>query len=212
MAIRIDSMTDRYKASGTEESFEPGSDGLVLANKQRIISPKEMDELELILLDKLYTKILGDEFPNRTLSVADLKQWHYQWLGNVYEWAGQERSVNLSKGDFAFAAAAQIPKLLGEFEQNCLQRYTPCHGLDGEALARAIAETHVELILIHQFREGNGRLARLLADVMAVQAGYDPLDYSTWEADREGYFAAIRQGLLREYGPMTKLVSDALKY
>ena len=45
---------------------------------------------------------------------------------------------------------------------------------------RAIAETQVELIPIHPFREGNGRLARLLADVMAVQAGQDPLDYSAW--------------------------------
>lgn len=38
-----------------------------------------------------------------------------------------------------------------------------------EQLIEAIAITHVELILIHPFREGNGRLSRLLADVMAVQ-------------------------------------------
>lgn len=38
-----------------------------------------------------------------------------------------------------------------------------------EQIIEAIAVTHVELILIHPFREGNGRLSRLLADVMAVQ-------------------------------------------
>ena len=204
-------MTSRYHAAGSEGEFEPGSDGSVLANKLGIISPDEMDELELVLLDKLYTHVLGPEFPDRALLVADLKRWHHQWLGNVYDWAGQERSVNLSKGDFAFAAAAQITKLLEAFEANCLQHYTPCHEREREASPRAIAETHVELILIHPFREGNGRLARLLADVMAVQAGYDPLDYSSWEADTERYFAAIQRGVSRDYEPMVELVCDALK-
>lgn len=75
---------------------------------------------------------------------------------------------------------------------------------------RAIAETHVELILIHPFREGNGRLARLLADVMAVQAGQDPLDYSAWETNKDRYFAAIQQGVLQDYQPMIAMVNEAL--
>ena len=204
-------MTTRYDAPGSQGRSEPGSEGTVLANKLGITSTEEMDELELVLLDKLYTQVLSPEFPDRSLGETDLKRWHYQWLGNVYDWAGQERSVNLSKGDFAFAAAPQIPKLLKALEKDCLQHYTPCHELNGEALTRAIAETHVELILIHPFREGNGRLARLLADVMAVQAGQRPLDYSTWEADRERYFAAIRRGVSRDYEPMVELVNEARK-
>jgi len=87
--------------------------------------------------------------------------------------------VNLAKDGFHFAAAAQIPRLLEEFERRFLQRFTPCHGLRHEELVNALAVTHVELILIHPFREGNGRLARLLADTMALQAGNDPLDYSS---------------------------------
>lgn len=47
----------------------------------------------------------------------------------------------------------------------------PCHHLDGDALIKAIAVTHVEFILIYPFREGNGRQSQLLDDVMAVQAG-----------------------------------------
>ncbi len=48
-----------------------------------------------------------------------------------------------------------------------------------EQVIEAIATVHVELILIHPFREGNGRLSRLLADVMAVQAGFQSLDYES---------------------------------
>ena len=66
------------------------------------------------------------------------------------------------------------------------------------------------LILIHPFRDGNGRLSRLLADVMMAQAGYSPLDYSSWDQDRTGYFAAIGQGLDMNYTPMQEWVARAM--
>lgn len=77
-------------------------------------------------------------------------------------------------------------------------------------LEEAIAVWHVEFILIHPFREGNGRLSRLLADVMAVQSGYGPLDYSAWDANKTAYFAAIQHGLARNYAPMQQWVRSAL--
>lgn len=203
-------MADRYQVSGSEGQFEPGSDERVLANELGIVDSDEMDDLESQLLEDLYESVFRRDFPERRLEVSDLKAWHRRWLGNVYGWAGQERSVNLMKGDFPFAAAAQIGALLGTFEDECLGRYTPCHSLDGDALTEAIAVTHVEFILIHPFREGNGRLSRLLADVMAVQAGRDPMDYSGWEADRHGYFAAIQHGMAVDYGPMRSYVRQAL--
>lgn len=128
----------------------------------------------------------------------------------VYAFAGERRSVNAIKGDFMFAAAAQLPRLLAEYERDCLARYTPAPADDRALLVQAIAETHAELILIHPFIEGNGRIARLLADVMAVQAGYEPLDYSSWDAQRENYFAAIRAALDRDYVGLQRLVDAAL--
>jgi cell filamentation protein len=62
---------------------------------------------------------------------------------------------------------------------------------------------------VHPFREGNGRLARLLADVMAVQAGCGTLDYSSWDDNRDAYFAAIRQGLSCNYQPMMRWIEQA---
>jgi cell filamentation protein len=82
--------------------------------------------------------------------------------------------------------------------------------MTASALAEAIAIVHVEFILIHPFREGNGRLSRLLADVMAVQADHEPLDYSSWDANKPAYFAAIQMGLDRNYRSMTALVANAL--
>lgn len=203
-------MSDRYQVEGAQGAWQPGSNEQVLLNKLGLTDPTEMAEAELELLRQLYEAVLVESLPDRALTVADLKSWHRRWLGNVYAWAGDERSVNMSKGDFPFAAAAQVSRLLFEFERDCLARYTPCHEMTDEVLAAAIAHTHVEFILIHPFREGNGRLSRLLADVMAVQAEHEPLDYSSWDADKPAYFGAIQQGLLGNYGPMTALVFQAL--
>lgn len=203
-------MTDRYAVHGAQGEYQPGSNDLVLANKLGIQSVDDMDELELELLQRLYEDVLMEHLPNRVLTADDLKTWHRRWLGNVFDWAGQERSVNMGKDGFMFAASAQIPRLLAEFERTCLARWTPCHGLDTDALVEAIAITHVEFILIHPFREGNGRLSRLLADVMAVQADRGPLDYSSWNADKPTYIQAIHQGVQMEYAPMKRLVAQAL--
>jgi len=83
--------------------------------------------------------------------------------------------------------------------------------MDEEQLISAISITHVELILIHPFKEGNGRLSRLLADVMAVQGGYKPLDYQSWEQNKSQYISAIHAGILMDYEPIKHWVSKALK-
>lgn len=203
-------MNSRYDAAGDQSAFEPGSGDQVLRNQLGVTSPDEMDVIELDLLAQIYQAVLVEDLPDRTLRVEDLMTWHRRWLGNVYGWAGTERSVNMGKGGFHFAAAAQIPRLLTVFERDCLARFTPCHGLGSAALAEAVAVTHVEFILIHPFREGNGRLSRLLADVMVVQAGYEPLDYSVWDADKPAYFGAIHAGMAGDYAPMQRLVEAVL--
>lgn len=203
-------MTNRYQAGGVQGESQPGSGDQVLANRLGITDAEEIAEAETILLQQLYEAVLLHDLPSRALRVEDLVGWHRRWLGNLYDWAGQMRSVNVSKGGFMFAAAGLVPQLLVTFERDCLARYTPCRGMGEAALAEAIAVVHVELILIHPFREGNSRLPRLLADVMAVQAGREPLDYSNWDADKPTYFAAIRDGQGNDYAPMKRLVELAL--
>jgi cell filamentation protein len=200
----------KYHVGGSQTLFQPGSCDQVLLNKLDLTDPKDMEEAELMLLAKLYDWVLNEAFPDRTITSNDLKDWHRRWLGNIYDWAGQERSVNLSKGDFHFAAAQQIPHLLNDLDKKYLSRLTPCTRMSNAALTEAIAIVHVEFILIHPFREGNGRLSRLLADVMAVQAGSETLDYSSWDAHKSDYFAAIQMGLAGDYQPMMALVAEAL--
>ena len=76
-------------------------------------------------------------------------------------------------------------------------------------IAQALAEVHVELVLIHPFREGNGRIARLLSTLMASQAGLPILNFSDITGQRrKEYFAAINSGLDSDYKPMERFFKN----
>jgi len=84
--------------------------------------------------------------------------------------------------------------------------------MNDEELIKAIAECHVEFIVIHPFREGNGRLGRVLSTVMALQADMPVLDFSILEKNNDRYFKAIHAGHAGDYEPMKLLFSDVLEY
>jgi len=70
----------------------------------------------------------------------------------------------------------------------------------------ALSEVHVEFILIHPFREGNGRVGRILSTLMALQANLPLLDFRSIQGRRKGdYFASVRAGLDRNYKPMEEI-------
>ena len=99
---------------------------------------------------------------------------------------------------------------MAEFEEGPLKRHTPCRSAPLEHLA--LAEVHVELVLIHPFREGNGRVARILAMLMGLQAGLPALYFDKMAGQtRQRYFAAVRAGLERNYEPMAKLFNAVIE-
>lgn len=200
----------RYQIAGSQGALQEGSDDKVLENKLGITRVEDMNEAEIVLLQKLYVSVLHDHLPSGRIGVAHLRRWHKLWLGNVFDWAGQYRTVNMSKDGFPFAPSVQLTRLMQAFDTGCLARYTPCMGMNIATLVEAIAIVHVEFILMHPFREGNGRISRLLADVMAVQAGYEPLDYSAWEQNKMAYIAAIQRGMDCDYEPMKYWVARAI--
>jgi cell filamentation protein len=105
-----------------------------------------------------------------------------------------------------------IPTMMAELERMQLLKFTPCLFPDRDDVAHALAEVHVELMLIHPFREGNGRLGRMLATLMALQAGLPVLDFTELDgARREEYFASVRAGMDRDYVPMKSLFKDVIE-
>jgi cell filamentation protein len=171
-----------------------------------------MDQVEAEEQLRALEELIRSFDQNHRFTSADVRRIHKIWLGPIYAWAGQYRKVNLIKGDFPFAPANQIPRLMAELERGPLRQYTPCRFTTMDEIVRAIAIVHTELLLIHPFREGNGRTARLLAILMALQAGLPPLNFSGIKGKkRREYFAAVQTGLDRDYRLMEKVFYAVLR-
>lgn len=97
-----------------------------------------------------------------------------------------------------------------EFEKDILKKYTPCRkGDELSKVARAIAIVHGELEMIHPFREGNGRLGRLIAALMALQAGYPPPIFNIKE---KIYYNAMKEVFAnKNYDPLTKIIERVME-
>jgi len=202
----------RYDVSElVEAQHEPGSRGRVLRNLRGIKRVREMDREEALALQSATDAFLRTYDENHRFSARDLSEMHRAWLGTIYAWAGDYRKVNISKDGFPFAMAARVPALMQEWEEGPLARHTPCRPGGLAQVAAAIAEVHVELVLIHPFRDGNGRLARTLASLMAAQARLPLLDFSSIAGRRRNqYFAAVQAGMDRDYGPMTGIFEEII--
>ena len=199
----------RYTVDSVEGKCQPSAEDGVLENLLGIHSKADIDDAEMELLQSLYLHVF-DQFP-LILESADIQEWHRLWLGNLYEWAGEYRSVNMSKGGFQFASATHLPALFADFERRYLSLFNDLEAMSDDSAVAFLAESHVEFLLIHPFREGNGRMSRLLLDVMAVQAGFQTLDYELWDTHKDYYIAAIQAGVTGDYQYMERLVRDVLE-
>jgi cell filamentation protein len=204
--------TSRYDTSSLiEDQQEPGSRGRVLKNLLGIKTKREMGKVESRELLRTMEWMAEKYDAEHRFSADDICSMHRVWLGNIYEWAGRYRNVTMSKGGFLFASPAFIPRLMDDFERDILHRYTPCRAGSNNELVEALAVVHTEFLLIHPFREGNGRIARQLAVFMALQVGMSSLDLAIIKGTRkEAYFAAVRSGLERDYEPMKRIFNEAI--
>lgn len=203
----------RYEISGlVEGQAEPGSRGRVLRNLLGINKKREMDRIELREQLRAMAELFDRYDRDHQFTADDIRRIHRIWLGPVYAWAGEYRKVNLTRDGFPFAAANQISRLMGIFEKDVSRKYTPCRGNNIGQIVHALSVAHTELVLIHPFREGNGRVARMLATLMGLQAGLPALDFGGIKGlKRKEYFAAIQAGMGGDYQPMEEIFTAVIR-
>ena len=178
----------------------------MLRNLIGVRSAREMARCESEALLAATDRLIDETDLNHRFTARDICAMHRTWLSGIYPWAGDYRYVNLAKGSFPFAAANLISNLMRDFERGPLREFTPCRFTDAQEQARALAVVHAELILLHPFREGNGRCSRLLALLMALQAGLPALDFGGIRGgEKRRYITAIHASLDRDYEPMTEV-------
>jgi cell filamentation protein len=177
-----------------------------LRNLEGIRSVRQMAQRESEALVAATQQLIDETRVDQRFTANDIRRMHRVWLGGLYAWAGEYRSVNVSKGGFMFAAAGLVQNLMEALERGALRQFTPCRFDDEQQQALAIGTVHTELVLIHPFREGNGRCARLLATLMGLQAGLPPLDFGGIRGRvRQRYIGAVHAGLDRNYAPMAEI-------
>ena len=145
-----------------------------LAREEERISKKKAVELfESGALDKLV--------PGR---FASLQAIHKALFENIYDFAGELRTVNLAKGNFRFAPLMYLEAALANIDK------MPQSTFD------EIIEKYVEMNIAHPFREGNGRSTRLWLDQMLKAGIGQVVDWS--RVDKEDYLLAMERSPIKD--------------
>ena len=199
---------------GPEADFQPGSKGEVLRNLKGITIKKEIERLEYSELVRVQEEYLQTVESSTRITASFICKMHKDWLGSIYEWAGRYRTVELAKTGFQWPPAYLVEKNMADCESSLLKTNTPCKTGPVADVALSIAKVHAELLLIHPFREGNGRLARWLADIMALQAGFPVPEYGFVgkgaTVRQKLYLDAVKRGYIRDYQPLANFFAEAI--
>ena len=146
--------------------------GDVLANELGISDPAELQEREYQITTAKTLDIL-DQNPPTILDFDYLLSLHGALFGDIYDFAGKVRTVNIAKPDspvpFAYVDYIQ-PYADQIFSELKRRRYLV--GLEKPEFVAALAWLSSELNALHPFREGNGRTNRLFLDQICTNAGY----------------------------------------
>ena len=116
-----------------------------------------------------------------TGTVKGLQQIHAYLFGGLYDFAGQIRSVNISKGGFSFAQVLYLHDALKQIEE------MPENDFD------EIIDKYVEMNVAHPFREGNGRATRIWLDMMLKKNLRLCIDWS--QVDKRTYLDAMQHSV-----------------
>ncbi len=182
----------------------PGSH--VLRNKLNI-----KDQTELEAAERAITSVKASQASVERIEggfdFEHLKRIHKFLFGEIYEWAGTVRTVNISKGN-QFCLAEYIEPQINElFEKLKRENYLKdC--ADKAGLGKRLAYYLGEINVIHPFREGNGRTQRMFIEYLAYNAGYRLNFMNISSGDM---LEASVRAFACDYELMEKIITNALE-
>ena len=144
-------------------SLDPLQDGCyensnVLINKFDIRDEKELEMMERNLTSYLMAQATI-EIPFEDVNFEFYKNLHKYVFGEIYDWAGTIRKVDMSKSGTKFCPANEIEKR-GKNIFDRLETQNYLKGFKGEEFINEFVNLYCELNYLHPFREGNGRIQR----------------------------------------------------
>jgi len=145
------------------------------------------------------------------ITVPMIQQLHTELMGAIYPFAGQWRTVSLHKGGGPTKwplPPGGIEPLMQVFERDVLARSPVISDADTEVFAFT-SEVMNEFLAIHPFREGNGRTAFIVGNLILMQNDLLPLNFYDRHTDEARYFAACESGrIYTDYTPLAQLIAE----
>jgi len=170
---------------------------LILKNKLNITDAIELSKTEE-KISKTKAKELFDSGLLDTFDAGSFKSLsliHKYLFGDIYDFAGNIRDVNISKGNFRFAPITYLSDAIKNIEQMPQNNF------------ETIVEKYVEMNVAHPFREGNGRSMRIWLDLIFKKELKKVVDWS--KIDKEDYLMAMERSPIKDT-EIKLLLKDAL--
>lgn len=159
---------------------------MVLKNKLNITSQIELNKKEEKISKEKAIRLFDEGIIDtiKAGTIEGLKQIHKFLFEDIYDFAGQIRDVNISKGNFRFAPVMYLEQALQNIEK------MPQSTFD------EIVEKYVEMNIAHPFREGNGRATRIWLDLIFKKELKMVVDWN--KIDKEDYLSAMERSPIKD--------------
>ena len=192
-----------YSIEATTEDCYPGTTCLI--NKLGIQNEERLAATEAaIVLGK--AGLLDQQPIAGTFDFAHYRAIHHFLFCDLYDWAGQIRTINISKKGTVFVPAVDL--------QSCadvcftrLAEFTG-RGLSREELVGEIADFYNTVNMLHPFREGNGRTQRIFFAQWVRHLGYD---FDLSDVDSDEFMIATIYAAQGVSDPLKELFSKIIR-
>lgn len=186
----------------TDRTYCYPPDFTVLRNKLGLRDAKALDRAERLLVSQR----IQEPLPRGEFDLDHLRAIHRHLFQDIYEWAGELRTVEISKGATQFQPRKFIETGIADVHRRILERDFLVD-LSSTVFAESAGQIIGDINHAHPFREGNGRTQLLYLKQLAENAGHR-IVFTRIDVDR--WMEASKRSHLGDYGGMISVIFGAL--
>ncbi len=195
-------MVDKY---GTGQDPYCYKDTDILINKFNIRDGEILQEAEREITT---VSLKGISFSLPPYNLEYYQKIHFILFSSIYNWAGEIRSIDISKQDTRFCTHSRIEAEAHKLFDSLEKRDYLVNDDEYNNFISSLAELYADLNMIHPFRDGNGRVQRILFEHIALNCEY-VFDWSVASTDE--WTLANIHGVNCNFAPLEKIFHLALK-
>lgn len=166
-------------------------------------------EEDLKLLE-VYDYLVNNLDISKSFNFNTIKKWHRAIFKTIYPFGGDLRTVEMSKGngDEAWCWRLEFLEAIPQLDQ-LIVKISKTNYDDIDIITLDLAQFISEFLFIHPFREGNGRLSRLVCDIILAKNGFPMIGLNLKNGDN--YIEKVHQGYNCDYEPMRELLKSKIE-